>query len=165
MDLLTGLGKLDRQRLSEIIRQTKGTISVAEAADILRTSRTNVAKMLSRWASKGWLSRVKRGLYVPVPLESRTADIPLEEPWIIAQRLYDPCYIGGWSAAEYWGLTEQIFRSILVIMCSNPRERSPLIKNTRFVVRQVLECALFWIKARLERESKSFSLRSIPDGH
>jgi len=146
MDLLAGLGKLDRQRLSEIIRQTKGAISVAETADILRTSRTNAAKMLSRWASKGWLSRVKRGLYVPVPLESRTADIPLEEPWIIAKRLYEPCYIGGWSAAEYWGLTEQIFRSILVFSCKSLRERSTLIKSIRFVVRQVPERAFFGLK-------------------
>jgi len=43
---------------------------------------------------------------VSVPLESRTADVPLEDPWLIAERLFAPCYIGGWSAAEYLDLTE-----------------------------------------------------------
>jgi len=62
MKALSGLGKLDRKRLTEIIRCTKGTITVTDAAGILETSRSNVAKMLARWASKGWLSRVRRGL-------------------------------------------------------------------------------------------------------
>ena len=43
------------------------------------------------------MSRVRRGLYVSVPLESRTADVPLEDPWLIAERLFAPCYIGGWA--------------------------------------------------------------------
>ena len=75
---ITGIGKADRERLSSILRGTKGTISVAEAAKILDLPGTDVAKMLSRWAKKGWLSRVRRGLYIPVPLESKTADISLE---------------------------------------------------------------------------------------
>ncbi len=93
--------------MASIIRGTKGTISVKEAAGILNVASTDAAKMLSRWAKKGWMSRVRRGLYVPVPLESRTADVPIEDPWLIAERLYKPCYIGGWSAAEYLELTEQ----------------------------------------------------------
>jgi len=156
MDTITGLGKLDRQRLTAIIRQTKGTISVGEAADILSVSRTVAAKMLSRWASKGWLSRVRRGLYVQVPLESRTADVPLEEPWLIAQRLYTPCYIGGWSAAEYWGITEQIFRSILVLTAATTRERTPVIKNIQFIVRQVPQRIFFGLKPVWKNTVKIF---------
>ena len=33
----------------------------------------------------------------------------LEDPLVIAEKLFSPCYVGGWSAAEYWGITEQIF--------------------------------------------------------
>lgn len=109
MKPLAGIGKKDRERLAEVLRAARGTISVGEAASVLGLSRAAAAKLLARWAQKGWLSRVHRGLYVPVPLESRSADVPLEDPWVIAVRLYEPCYIGGWSAAEYWGLTEQIF--------------------------------------------------------
>ena len=105
MKRLTGIGKLDRERLAAILRGTKGTVSVAQATAILGVSPTDAAKMLSRWHKKGWLSRIKRGLYVPVPLEASSADVALEDPWQIAASLYTPCYIGGWSAAEYWDLT------------------------------------------------------------
>ena len=143
---MNGLGKADRERLSSVLRGTKGTISVAEAAAILQMPATNAAKLLSRWAQKGWLSRVRRGLYISVPLESRTADIPLEDAWIIADKLYGPCYIGGWSAAEYWDLTEQIFRTIIVLTTQRPRERKPVIKGTEFLLRTVSDKAMFGFK-------------------
>lgn len=146
METLTGIGKEDRKRLSEIFRETKGTVSVKDAAGILKVTSTDAAKMLSRWAKKGWLSRVRRGLYVRVALESRTADIPLEDPWIIADRLFSPCYIGGWSAAEYWDLTEQIFRTVVVLTTQKPRDRAPVIRGTSFMVRTISEKALFGTK-------------------
>jgi predicted transcriptional regulator of viral defense system len=146
METLTGIGKEDRKRLSELFRETKGTISVKEAAGILKVTSTDAAKMLSRWAKKGWLSRVRRGLYVRVPLEARTSDIPLEDPWIIADRLYAPCYIGGWSAAEYWDLTEQIFRTVIVLTTQKPRDRAPVIKGTSFMLRTISEKAFFGTK-------------------
>ena len=147
MKPITGLGKADRNRLSAVLRGTKGTISVAEAAEILDMPSTGAAKLLSRWAQKGWLSRVRRGLYISVPLESRTADIPLEDAWVIADKLYSPCYIGGWSAAEYWDLTEQIFRTVIVLTEQRPRERKPILKGTEFLLRTVSDKAMFGLKA------------------
>lgn len=147
MEPLKGLGKADRERLSAVLRATKGTVSVAQAAEILRLSATPAAKMLARWAKAGWLSRVRRGLYVPVPMESRTSDVPLEDPWVIAAQLYGPCYIGGWSAAEYWDLTEQIFRTVVVMTVQRPRDRNPTFKQTDFLLRSVQEKALFGMKS------------------
>jgi len=146
MEQLSGLGKTGRERLSAVLRRSKGTISVAEAADILKTSDSAAAKMLALWSKKGWLSRFKRGLYVPVPLASRTASIPLEEPWIVAERLYEPCYIGGWSAAVYWDLSEQIFRTVVVMTTRRPRIRNPKVKDTDFLVRTVSDKAMFGLK-------------------
>ena len=79
MQTISGLGKIERERLAALIRGTKGTISVPEAASILQVSPSEASKMLSKWAGKGWLSRVRQGIYVPVPIESRTADVPLEK--------------------------------------------------------------------------------------
>ena len=154
METLTGLVKKDRKRLSALFRETKGTISVNDAIGTLKVSSVDAAKMLSRWAKKGWLSRVRRGLYVRVPLESRTTNVPLEEPWIIADRLYSPCYIGGWSAAEYWGLTEQIFRTVVVLTTQKPRERAPVIKGTSFMLRTISEKAFFGIKPVWKGQAK-----------
>lgn len=146
MESLKGLGKADRERLSAVLRATKGTVSVAQAAEILAMATTPAAKILARWAKAGWLSRVRRGLYVPVPLESRTADVPLDDAWAIAAQIYGPCYIGGWSAAEYWDLTEQIFRTVVVVTTQTPRDRKPTIKQTDFLLRSVQKKALFGLK-------------------
>jgi len=146
METVLGLGKEERRRLSAIIREAKGSVSVKEAAKILQVSPSDAAKMLSRWVKKGWVSRVGRGIYILIPLESLTPDIPLEDPWIIAERLYSPCYIGGWSAAEYWDLTEQIFRTVIVLTTQKPRNRTPVIKGTSFMIRTIQEKALFGTK-------------------
>ncbi|HLG14991.1 MAG TPA: type IV toxin-antitoxin system AbiEi family antitoxin domain-containing protein [Blastocatellia bacterium] len=154
MDTPLGLGKQSRQRLSELLRRTKGTVSVEQASDILDLSSTETAKLLARWATQGWLARVRRGLYVPVPLEARSTQVALEDPWIIADRLFSPCYIGGWSAAEHWGLTEQIFRSVLVMSVKKPRDRRPVIKGTPFVVRSISKRALFGTRSVWRGEVK-----------
>ncbi|MCH7615820.1 MAG: type IV toxin-antitoxin system AbiEi family antitoxin domain-containing protein [Nitrospinae bacterium] len=146
MEQLEGLGKLDRERLAALMRGTKGTISVGEASSILGVSPSDAAKMLARWTKKGWLSRVRRGMYVSVPLESRTPDVPLEDPWVIAVRLFSPCYIGGWSAAEHWDLTEQIFRTVLVMTTQKPRDRRPKMRGTSFLLSTILDKNLFGLK-------------------
>lgn len=163
---INGLGKLDRDRLSKLLRGTKGTISVVQAAAILDMPNSGVAKLLSRWTKKGWLSRVRRGLYIPVPLESPTADIPLEDAWIIADKLYERCYIGGWSAAEYWDLTEQIFRTVVVLTTQQLRERKQSIKGTDFLLKTAPDKAMFGLKAIWRGQVKvnvSDSTRTVLD--
>lgn len=147
MEDLAGIGKLDRARLAALIRGTKGTVTVAQAAEVLSESQTNAAKMLSRWHKKGWMSRVRRGLYIPVSLEATTSDVPLEDSWIIAASLYSPCYISGWSAAEYWDLTEQIFRTTVVMTQQTPRERNPVIKGLSFLLCTINEKKIFGLKS------------------
>jgi predicted transcriptional regulator of viral defense system len=146
MPQVAGIGRTDRERLAAVLRGTKGAISVAEVTSILSMAPASAAKVLARWTNKGWLSRVRRGLYVPVPIESRTADVPLEDPWIIAARLYSPCYIGGWSAAEHWDLTEQIFRTVVVMTNRPLRKWRMNVKGTDFLLRSVSPKSLFGLK-------------------
>jgi len=142
----SGLGKLDRERLSAVMRGTKGTITNARAANIMHLEQADASKLLARWCKKGWLSRVARGLYVPVPLEAERADLPLEDPWLVAASLYSPCYIGGWSAAEHWDLTEQIFRTTVVISTTRPRNRKPTLKGASFWVSTIASEKMFGLK-------------------
>lgn len=147
MNKPSGLGKLDRERMAKLLRGTQHTISVNEAATLLDLSRDHAAKILARWAHKGWVSRIKRGLYIPVPIESTTEDVPLEHPWVVAEKLFHPCYIGGWSAAEYWGLTEQIFRTLVVLTTGRPRKRNPIISGTEFLLHTTSEQSFFGLKS------------------
>lgn len=141
-----GLSRISRERLAKVLRQSAGSVSPADASRILNVDRAEAARVLSQWSSSGWLTRVRRGLYVPVPLESTTADLPLEDAWLIAERLFAPCYIGGWSAATHWGLTEQIFRSTLVFTTRRPRARRVEARGTVFIVRTVKQAAMFGLK-------------------
>lgn len=141
-----GLGKLERARLSAILRNTRVTISVREAASILDMPATKTAKLLAWYAQKGWLSRVYYGVYIPVPLESGTTDIVFEDPLAIPEKLFAPCYIGGWSAVEYWGMTDQIFRSVIVMTQLKPKNRQILIKDTQYLLHTTQPALFFGLK-------------------
>ncbi|MCE3237105.1 MAG: hypothetical protein K0R24_86 [Gammaproteobacteria bacterium] len=154
MSQLLGIGKLDRERITKLLRGTQHTISIKEAATLLGLSRESAAKILARWVTKGWVSRINRGLYISVPLESTTSDIPLEYPWVVAEKLFHPCYIGGWSAAEYWGLTEQIFRTLIVLTTKRLRNRKPVINGTDFLLHTIPHQALFGLKAIWQEKTK-----------
>lgn len=46
--LLSGLGKLDRERLSAVMRGTKGTITNEQAAGIMGLDQSDASKLLAR---------------------------------------------------------------------------------------------------------------------
>jgi predicted transcriptional regulator of viral defense system len=106
-----------REVLSRLARGARGgLISVGRAAALLDMPTRAAANKIAALERRGWLARVRRGLYLVRPLEAST-NVPstVEDPWLLAQELFSPCYIGGWSAAEHWGLTEQLFRSTFVV--------------------------------------------------
>ena len=143
---LSGLGRASRAQLAAVLRKSTGTVTPVAAAEILGLPRREAAKLLSRWAMQGWLRRVRRGIYVPVPLESERADMSPEDAWVIAETAFAPCFISGWSAAEYWGLTEQVFRTVLVSTTRRPRNRAPRMAGINFRLRTVGDEAFFGLK-------------------
>ncbi len=146
MDQFGGLSGASRERFARVLRQIKGVIAADDAARALGVSRKEATRLLAGWATRGWLTRVRRGLFLPVPLESSTPDIAVEDAWVLADKVFAPCYIGGWSAAEYWGFTEQLFRSTLVITSRRPRARRIDAQGTSFVVRSVRKRAMIGLK-------------------
>jgi len=116
----------DRTFIAKLARASKsGVIKLADASKVSGLDTKSAAKKLSSLTRRGWLHRVRRGIYLIVPLEaepgiSRTA----ADPWVLAHEVFTPCYIGGWSAAGYWELTEQIFRPTLVVTAAAIRSKS-----------------------------------------
>ncbi len=93
-----------------------GLFSLEDAAKALDLPRTETSRKLSAFVRAGWITRVRRGIYSIRPLESLPGTpTATEDPWAVALRVFAPCYIGGWTAAGHWGLTEQLFRSTLVV--------------------------------------------------
>ncbi|MFI4955924.1 MAG: type IV toxin-antitoxin system AbiEi family antitoxin domain-containing protein [Gammaproteobacteria bacterium] len=130
----TGLGHLEKLRLSALLRDTQGTASVEEAARIWDVPRSRAAKLLSLYTRKGWLMRISQGIYISVPITSARSIVVPEDPLVIAQKLYTPCYIAGWSAAEYWDMTEQIFRTVVVVTQKQQRNYRPTIAGTHYLL-------------------------------
>jgi predicted transcriptional regulator of viral defense system len=143
---LKGLGRGSRTQLTAVLRKVTGTVTPSLAADALSIPGADAAKLLARWASQGWLHRLRRGSYVPVPLESETADVMPEDAWVVADAAFSPCFICGWTAAEHWGLTEQVFRTVLVATSRRPRNRQPVLGGIDFRVRTAGKEAFFGLK-------------------
>ncbi len=141
-----GLGQKSRSQLGKVLKGNRGVISVSSASDTLRLPREKTSQLLSRWAARGWIVRVKRGLYIPVPLEAESTDIAISEPWLLAQSMFEPCYIGGWTAAEHWDLTEQIFHSIVIITTKKVHQRDVRFKGARFIIKTVGSHGMFGTK-------------------
>src|SRR5262245_15008501 len=96
-----------RQRLSAVLRKAGNLISIDDVSTALSVTRPEASKLLARWNAQGWVKRLRRGYYAPVPLASLGQPQVLEDPWVIVPELFGPSCVGGWSAAEHWGLTEQ----------------------------------------------------------
>lgn len=129
-----GISQRYRAALERLHRDASAAFDVADAARILDLDRAAAAELLGYLARRGWLSRVRRGLYVAVPLNARRSGEWIEDPWIIADRVFAPCYIGGWSASEHWDFTEQLFRTVLVVSGRNVRASDNEVQGQRFHV-------------------------------
>jgi predicted transcriptional regulator of viral defense system len=89
--------------------------SVEEASTLLHTPRNKTSMILARYEKQGHLKRVKRGLYMPISERFLTPEQSLSDPWKVMPSLFPNGYIGGWSAANFWQLTEQIFENTAVL--------------------------------------------------
>jgi predicted transcriptional regulator of viral defense system len=124
----------NRLVVAKLARTAKGgLIAVDSAADTFGCTTRQAALKLAALARRGWLQRARRGLYLVLPLEVEPGKQTVaEDPWILGQEVFSPCYIGGWSAAEHWGLTEQIFRSILVVTAARVRAKTIVLLGQEF---------------------------------
>ena len=132
---LSGINEKNRRILDALNRLGEKIFSIEDAAKALRLSSEDASFYLAYFARRGWLSRVKRGLYISVPLGTINPQEYKEKPWIIADRVFSPCYIGGWSAAEYWALTDQIFNSVFVFTGRVFRKKEITVQGTEFVLK------------------------------
>lgn len=134
MPSMKGLGSANRERLTVLHRALSGPFTAEDAAEALGVSHREAARIVGHLASNGWLSRVRRGLFTVVPLEADVPEAWRADPWLVAARVFAPCYIGGWSACEHWSLTEQLFRSVLVVSAEPQRSAQVTLQGTEFRV-------------------------------
>jgi predicted transcriptional regulator of viral defense system len=135
-----------RARLSAVLQIAKDLITIDDAMKALSVDRRTAAQALSRWQEQGWLKRVGSGIYAPIPLDASTTEQVLKDPWILVPALFGPGYIGGWTAAEHWDLTEQLFRSVFVFTGRPLRSKEQTVQGVAFTLKHIPEDALFGVK-------------------
>lgn len=143
-----------RRKLAAVIRGSGDIIRIEDVVSALPTGRSDAAKLLSRWASQGWLRRVGPGAYVAVSLDLLESERILDDPWILVPVLYAPAYIAGWTAAEYWELTEQLSRQIFVMTTRTVRKKYEIRDGAQFIVCHIQERRFFGTKAVWRGRSK-----------
>jgi predicted transcriptional regulator of viral defense system len=129
-----GLSAENRQLVEQLHRRFSQPFTAKDAAEALDIDPSRAGRLVRYLADRGWLDRVCRGLYLPVPLDAHRSGVAHKDPWVLASAAFRPAYIAGWSAAEHWNLTEQVFRDVLVVTGSRPRDRHPTVGGTRFVL-------------------------------
>lgn len=114
-----------------------GLVTTQGAAELLGVEANAASLTLGRLVRHGWLTRIRRGLYLILPLEADQEGTAVEDSWALARELYAPCYIGGWTAAEHWGLTEQLFRATFVVTSANIRRSKQTFLGAEFHLARV----------------------------
>lgn len=135
MPVAKGIRAPNRNLLEQLHRATHGPFSPAKAAEVLSLRPDRARRLLAYFAARGWLARIRRGAYTTVPLGATSPSEWREDPWSVAHDAFAPCYIAGWSACEHWGLTEQIYRDVVVVTGASIRARKQQIQDTVFILR------------------------------
>ena len=68
---------------------------------------------------------------------------PGSDAWVLAMKLFAPCFISGWSAAEHWDLTEQTFNATAVVSGRQQRRSKQAVGGATFRVRTLPEGRIF----------------------
>lgn len=135
-----------RIRLATVLQNANEFVRIDDVERALSVSRSSAAKLLSRWSRQGWLRRVGRGIYASVSLESISNEQILIDPWVIVPALYSPAYVGGRTAAEYWDLTDQIFRDIVVVTGRSVRTKNQTRLGLRITLKHIRPSLIFGMK-------------------
>lgn len=136
-----------RARLSTVLRAASEVVSIDIVAKSLALDRDAAAKLLSRWRQQGWLRRIGPGIYVPVPLDLAGSEQVVEDPWVLVPRLFERCYVGGWTAAHHWDLTEQLFNETVVFTTRRVGEKRVSAQGVTFLLHAAAEKRHFGLKS------------------
>jgi len=151
-----GISEKNRKLLTTLHRGTTGPFTPQEVEDVLGLDIRRARRLLAHLAKAGWLTRIRRGLYTTVALDVIEPAAWQEDPWIIAAKTFSPLYIGGWSACEYWSLTDQVFRETVVISNRTTRHRHTEIQRVPFYVKTVHKDKIFGTEAVWRKQTRIF---------
>ncbi|MFN7096786.1 MAG: hypothetical protein ACK4PR_04440, partial [Gammaproteobacteria bacterium] len=79
-------------------------------------------------------------------LSDTTGESSIEDSWILADSLFSPGYIGGFSAIKHWDFSEQLFETTFFLTTKKVNKRQLVVGHTRFHLKTIKEYKLFGTK-------------------
>ena len=144
-----------KQKLSFLYDNLGEVLSTQEVASTLSISIDLSSKLLARWNTNGWVQKIKRGLFIILPIEVDKSTQTIEDPFTVVPSLFgNNAYIGGWSAAEYWNLTEQIFNDLSVLTDKKIKQKKVTFNHTNFILTQVSASKIYGNKTIWRNSTK-----------
>lgn len=149
-----GISTAGRSELARILVGGRRFVTTADASAVLEIDADAAAKKLSRWAEYGWLRRVRRGLYIGVPVDAAHPKSWSENPLVVAAVVW-PCYFTGWTAANEWALSDQVFRTTVLKTTARVRAASVRLLDHDYLITSVSEQDMEWgLKSQWRSESR-----------
>lgn len=144
MSIPAGISGKGRIELAAALSQTARFLTPVNVASALEIDETTAARKLSLWSKSGWVRRVRRGLYISVPVEAQNPSMWSDDALVVATEVWSPCYFSGWTAARHWSLTEQVFRPTVVKTSHRVRESKIKFLDHDYLVSHIDSKLLEW---------------------
>ena len=139
-----GISRSGRADLAAVLGSGKRFVTPADVVDALGVDPDTAVKRLSRWAEDGWVRRVRRGLYIGVPVDAADPAAWSEDPLLAAAAAWSPCYFTGWTAASHWALSDQVFRTTVLKTAKRVRTSRDRLLDHEYLLAHASEEALQW---------------------
>lgn len=139
-----GISGKGRAELTAVLGAGGRFITPADVGSALDLDRKSAAKRLARWAEDGWVRRIRRGLYIGVPVDAANPAAWSEDALAVASAVWSPCYFTGWTAANHWSLTDQVFRTTVLKTTSRVRSSKVTLLDHDFLIGHTSDAALAW---------------------
>lgn len=140
------------------LKQKLNNSPIFTFTDILKffpeTNENTLKLLLSQWASKGYLKRIKKGLYC-------FSDFDLPNTFYLCQFLYSPSYISLESALNFYGIIPDIPQSITCV--TNRSTRCYQTPFGSFLFRSIKELAFFGFETITESKYKFSYQIALPE--
>lgn len=115
-----------------------------QAQKILSIPASAVNQKLSRWAKVGYVRRIRKGTYLQVPNNIEEPQEWVGDEFKLALSTWPNSYFTGWTSANHWGLTEQVFRTLVLATSERVRTEKQSVTASRFLVKRNKKLDLTW---------------------
>jgi predicted transcriptional regulator of viral defense system len=139
-----GISGRGRAELATVLGSGSRFVTPTHVVEALGVDADTAAKKLSRWAEDGWVRRVRRGLYIGVPVDAANPSAWSEDALLVAAEVWSPCYFTGWTAAHHWALTEQVFRTTVLKTSERVRAATTKLLDHDYLVGHINPDLLSW---------------------